>query len=51
MYFYFLALADAYFQSPWEDVALEVTVSSEKSYRCELQCTFSLIGHAIAMIS
>ena len=42
---------DVYFQSPWEDVALEVTCVLCKEYGCNLQDTFRLIGHAITMAS
>ena len=56
MYIYFSCpwgynnYADAYFQSSWEDVALEVTVSSVKSTDVTYK-TFRLIDRAIAMTS
>ena len=42
---------DAYFQSSWEDVVLQVTCVLCKVYWCNLQDTFRLIGCAIAMTS
>ena len=43
--FFFLS----FFQSSWEDMALEVTMSSVKEYRRNLQDTFKLIGCTITM--
>ena len=42
---------NAYFQSSWEDVALEVSCVLCKEYRCNLQDTFRLISNAIMMTS